>query len=55
MIDKKNKKTASLIHELRKIRDDMSLEMQGMTFEELKEYLRKRKPLHPTLYKRNAG
>jgi hypothetical protein len=44
----KNKTDKTLIEQLREIRDKISLEIKDMTFEELKDYLKKKKTLHPT-------
>jgi hypothetical protein len=41
------KKTKSTVEKLRDIRDKVSMDIQDMTFEELKKYLDKRLTLHP--------
>jgi hypothetical protein len=51
---KQTKTTKTLIEELREIRDKLSLEMQDMTVDQIKEYLKKKKTLHPTRAKKNA-
>ncbi len=38
----------TVIDQLREIRDTVSLEIQDMTMEQLKEYLDDKKTLHPT-------
>lgn len=45
------KETGSTIKILREIRDKISFEIQDMNTEELLEYYRNRKTLHPTLAK----
>ena len=45
------KETESTIKILRGIRDEISLQIQDMNIEELLEYYRNRKILHPTLAK----
>ncbi len=45
------KETKSTVKILREIRDKISLEIQDMNTEELLEYYRNRKTLHPTLAK----
>ncbi len=45
----------STIQQLRNIRDKIGLEIQDMTFEQLKIYIEERLTQHPTLYKRNAN
>jgi hypothetical protein len=37
----------SVLQQLRDIRDKLSLEIQDMSYEQLKEYLDKQKSLHP--------
>jgi hypothetical protein len=46
--NKQTKTTKTLIAELREIRDKLSLEIQDMTLDQIKEYLKKKKTLHPT-------
>lgn len=48
-----NKK--SMVKILREIRDNINLEIQDMTSEELKEYFRKKLTLHPTMYKKHRA
>jgi len=43
----KNKKEISVIEQLRAIRDNISLDIQDMTFEQLKKYIEARLTLHP--------
>ena len=43
----KEKKDRTLIDELREIRDKMSMDIKDMTLEQIKNYLRKKKTLHP--------
>jgi hypothetical protein len=43
----KNIKQKSVIQELRAIRDKVSLEIKDMNPKQLKEYLNKKKTLHP--------
>jgi len=43
----KGKKEKSAIEELRKIRDEISLDIQDMTFQQLKKYVEERLTLHP--------
>ena len=43
----KNKKEISVIEQLRAIRDNISLDIQDMTFEQLKNYIEARLTLHP--------
>jgi hypothetical protein len=50
-----SKKDKTLIEQLREIRDKLSFEMKDMTIEQIKEYLRKKKTLHPTGVWRNDG
>ena len=47
MKNTKKKKEKSAIQELRDIRDKIGLEIQDMTFEQLKNYIEKRLTLHP--------
>ena len=47
MKTKEIKKTKSTVEKLRDIRDKISLDIQDMTFEELKKYLDDRLTLHP--------
>jgi len=51
----KEKKGKSVIQQLRDIRDNISLEIQNMTFEQLTEYLKNKKSLHPTMAKKTKG
>mgnify|MGYP001612156020 CR=1 FL=1 len=44
----KEKKQKSVMQQLRDIRDKLSAEIKGMSFEQLKEYLDRQKTLHPT-------
>jgi len=43
----KKKKEESAIQQLRSIRDKIGLEIQDMTFEQLKKYVEERLTLHP--------
>lgn len=45
---KKDKK--SILTDLRSIRDKISEELKGMTTEQIVEYLKKKKTLHPPSY-----
>jgi len=49
------KEQNSMIKELRKIRDKMSLEIIEMTKKEIKEYFAKKRTLHPTRYVKNSN
>ena len=51
----KNKEESkkSMIKILREIRDNINLEIQDLTTEELKEYFRSKLTLHPTKYNKN--
>ncbi len=51
----KNKTEKSTIQQLRDIRDKIGLEIQDMTFKQLKSYIKKNTTVHPTLFKRNVG
>ncbi len=44
----------SVVQELRAIRDKVSLEIKDMTLKQLKEYLNKKKTLHPSVWQ-NGG
>ena len=44
----KKKKGKSVIEQLRDIRDQISLDIQDMTFDQLKKYVEERLTLHPT-------
>lgn len=48
----KEKKEKSIMVQLREIRDKISLEIQNMSTEEIREYFKKRRALHPTMYKK---
>lgn len=48
-----NKK--SMVKILREIRDNINLEIQDLTSEELKEYFRNKLTLHPTMYKKHKA
>ncbi len=48
MKTKEIKKDKSLLSELRSIRDKMSSELKGMTSEQIVEYLKGKKTLHPS-------
>ena len=37
------------MNQLREVRNKISLEIQGMTTEQIKKYLDKKEPLHPTM------
>ena len=52
-IDKKEEKT--LVEELREIRDKISLDIQDLTAEQMKEYFSKQKTLRPTSLWRKMG
>jgi len=43
----KKKKEKSAIEQLREIRDKISLDIQDMTFDQLKKYVEERLTLHP--------
>lgn len=47
MKTEKNKKEKSAIEQLREIRDKISIDIQDMTFEQLKKYVEERLTLHP--------
>jgi hypothetical protein len=47
MKTKKIKKGTSMLTDLRSIRDKMSVELKGMTPEQILEHLKKKKTLHP--------
>jgi len=47
----KEKKEKSIMLQLREIRDRISLEIKNMSAEEIMEYFKKRRLLHPTMYK----
>ena len=51
----KKKKEKSAIEQLREIRDKISLDIQDMTFEQLKKYVEERLTLHPTAVWRKRG
>ncbi|CAN5910203.1 hypothetical protein BH24BAC1_BH24BAC1_28550 [soil metagenome] len=51
--DKKTEKP--VMDRLRDIRDDISLEIQDLNSEQLKEYLKKKEILHPTSPWRRKG
>lgn len=44
----KNTSEKTVIEQLRKIRDEINFDIEDMTLEQLKEYLKKKKTLHPT-------
>ncbi len=48
MKTKELKKDKSLLTDLRSIRDKISSELKGMTSEQIVEYLKRKKTLHPT-------
>ena len=48
MKTKEIKTDKSILTDLRSIRDKISNELNGMTTEEIIEYLKKKKTLHPT-------
>ncbi len=48
MKTEKIKKEKSAIEQLREIRDKISLDIQDMTFDQLKKYVEERLTLHPT-------
>ena len=43
-------KDKSVTEQLREIRDEVSIEIQDMSLEQLKEYLKKKKTLHSTAH-----
>ena len=47
-IKNENKTDKNLIDQLREIRDKVSLEIKDMTLEQIKDYLKKKKTLHPS-------
>ena len=51
----KTKKEKSAILQLRNIRDKIGLDIQDMTFEQLKKYIEERLTLHPTAVWQKAG
>lgn len=51
----KEQKQKTLVQQLREIRDAVSGDIQNMSFEQLKAYLKNKKPLHPTMFKSNDG
>lgn len=48
MKNKKQEKEKSAIEQLREIRNKISLDIQDMTFDQLKKYVEERLTLHPT-------
>jgi hypothetical protein len=48
MKTKEIEKDKSILTELRSIRDKISIELEGMTTEQIVEYLKKKKTLHST-------
>ncbi len=48
MKTKKLKKEKSILTDLRSIRDKISSELNGMSAEQIVEYLKKKKTLHPS-------
>lgn len=48
MKTKEIKKETSILTDLRSVRDKISAELKGMTTEQIVEYLKKKKTLHPT-------
>ena len=51
----KKKKEKSTIQQLRDIRDKIGLDIQDMSFEQLKKYVAERLTLHPTRVWRKGG
>ncbi len=49
----KEEKGQSIMKKLREIRDKISLEIQGMTTEQINKYLNKKEPLHPKMYNKS--
>jgi hypothetical protein len=54
-IKEKSKTEKTTVQELREIRDRISLEIQDMTAEQLKEYFNKQKTLHSSKEWQNAS
>lgn len=50
----KTKPQKTMIDELREIRDKISDDLKDLSFDELKEYLEKRKTLHPKMKKQKT-
>lgn len=56
MKTKTTKKTRkSLVQQMRDIRDKVNLDIRDLTPEELKEYIRKQKTMHPKAVWQNGG
>jgi len=53
--DVKKETDKSVVQELRAIRDKVSLKIKDMTLKQLKEYLNKKKTLHPKTVWQNGG
>ncbi len=49
----KEKKEKSIMKQLREIRDKISLEIMDMNAKEIKDYFKKRRTLHPTMYNKS--
>ncbi len=50
----KTKPEKTMIDELREIRDKISDDLKDLSFDEMMEYLEKRKALHPKMKKQNT-
>jgi len=48
----KEKNVKSTIQKLRDIREEVGRDIEDMTFEQLSQYLKEKKPLHPTIAKK---
>jgi len=48
------KDSKSVLVELRSIRDKISTELKGMTTEQIVEYLKKKKTLHPEAWQKSG-
>lgn len=51
----KDKNKKSMVKILREIRDNINIEIQDLTSEELKEYFRNKITLHPKMYKKHMA
>ncbi len=56
MKTKETKKTSkTLVQQMRDIRDKVNLDIKDLTFEQLRDYIKKQKTLHPIGVWRNGG
>lgn len=51
----KNKTEKRMVDKLREIRDKISNDIKDLSFEQLMEYLDRKKALHPTMYKKHRA